>query len=227
MRHSLAIRGDGACTSFPQENVGAQGLAPGGGRRLLRVAARRCASASASLTGRHVKRSVAACAMLLGASVLLSPTSSFALSVVGQFAFSQRSPGNAQPLGFVKGTTLGVGAFVIPTAGVPVIESTATNLSTGVQVNLIAAIIGVFPGLYQNDPVPFDPAMHLGVWEIRTRDSAGAVVVVTTAPIDHAEAIGYVKRLSATGDPLAPSIDWDAPKEEDIPTSCTMGYRVR
>ena len=170
---------------------------------------------------------MAACAIFLGASVLLSPTNSFALSVVGQFAFSQRFPGSAQPLGFVKGTTLGVGAFVTPTPGVPVTEAIATNLSSGVQLNLVAATLAILPGLYQNPPTEFDANMHLGVWEIRVTDSAGAVRMVTTAPIDLPEAIGFVKRLAAAGDPLAPSIAWDDVKAKERPASCTMGYRVR
>ena len=228
MRHFLAIRRDGACKSFPRGSASAQDGAAGGGSLLPRVAARLRASASASLTGRRPKRSMAACAMLLAASVLLCPNDSFALQVVGQFAFSDRFPGTAKHLDFVTGTSLGVGAFVTPTSGVPVTESTATNLSTGVQLNLVSASLPVLPGLYQVLPAPeFDADLHLGVWEIRVKDSAGTEVVVTTAPIDHREAIPYVKRLAATGDPLAPSITWDAPKAQDIPTSCTMGYRVR
>ena len=227
MRQSLTNRRDEACTSFLQGSVCAQDVVSRDGSRLLRVAARLYDSASAP-TRETLKRSVAACAILLGASVLLSPTNAFALSVVGQFAFSQRFPGSAQHLGFPKGITLGVGAFVTPTPGVPVTECTATNLSSGVQLNLGSANIGILAGLYQAVPAPeFDADIHLGVWDIRCTDSDGTVVVVTTAPIDHPEPIPFVKRLTATGDPLAPSIAWDGIEAEDRPASCTMAYRVR
>ena len=37
----------------------------------------------------------------------------------------------------------------------------------------------------------------------------------------------YVKDIKASGNPLAPTITWMAPREEDIPEGCAVEYEVR
>jgi hypothetical protein len=144
------------------------------------------------------------------------------------FAFKDRFPGSSQHLGFQKGELLMVGAFIQPDDN-PITEVTATNLSSGLELYLFSPNIGtILSGAYFPVPLPpFNMDYHLGIWEIRVEDEEGNVVHAQTHDLDKTETMPYVKDIQASGDPLAPTISWRAPKQKDVPEWCEVHYRVR
>lgn len=152
-----------------------------------------------------------------------------AMKIQFTFVFVDRFPEESRPLGFTPGNRVQVGALVTP-GDSPIIEATATNLDTGLVLKLAPMKIGaVYTNvLFLHRPYPsVDPDKHYGVWEIRLKDESGKEVVAKTHKLDVEGKIPYVENIKATGSPFAPVITWTAPKKEDVPPGCKIGYRVR
>jgi len=145
------------------------------------------------------------------------------------FAFADRFPGNAQHLGFSKGNLLALGATIIPSAGCPIVEATATNLDNGEKYDLNLLVPGPF-GIwnYQVSPLPlFDPELHLGQWEIYAKDECDNEASAKTHNFDKGGVMPYVKDVRASEYSLTPTITWKPPKAENIPDFCITQYRLR
>jgi hypothetical protein len=164
----------------------------------------------------------------------LAATNTYAITIKYPYVFITHFPDEAESLGFTKGIVLQLGAFVTP-GDSPVTEVTAKNLDTGLVLKLTTITIGkVFKGkmiLYDYRPSdkypPFDPSKHLGVWEIRAKDEKGNEVAAKTHRLDKVGEMPYVGNIKASGNPLAPTISWSAPKEGGYPPECKVRYAVR
>lgn len=146
------------------------------------------------------------------------------------FAFFDRFPGNAYHLGFKKGPGVGfqVGAMVYP-GDAPLTSVTASNLNTGVKVEMESVSLPIKPGMWSYS-APWSPEDHRGIWEIMAKDEAGNEATVETHELDMDAVMPFVKEMRASGDPLAPTISWRPPKDkdmEDIPEECRLSYVVR
>jgi hypothetical protein len=152
-----------------------------------------------------------------------------AMEIKYAFAFTDRFPDEAAPLGFTPGNLVQVGAMV-KAGDFTITEATATNLDTGLVLNLVQRNIGAIYTnlLFNNWPFPpLDPYKHKGVWEIRVRDEKGNEAVVKSHRLDKIGELPYVENIKASGSPFAPTITWTALKEGDYPPECKIKYRVR
>jgi len=146
------------------------------------------------------------------------------------FAYADHFSADAESLGWPRtGNLFLVGALVVP-GDSPISEATARNLDTGLFLKLnqlkIGAVYKIL--LYQSTPIPyFDPSKHNGVWEIRIKDESGKIAIAKTHRLDKEEAMPFVRNIQASGDQLAPTITWDAPKKENVPAECELRYQVR
>jgi len=142
------------------------------------------------------------------------------------FVFVDRFPDEAESLGFATGTVLQVGAYIKP-GDSPITEVTARNLDTGLVLTPTSTKIGtISPGLYLAYS-PFDPSKHMGAWKIRAKDEKGNELVSVLHKLNKEGEMPYVGNIKASGTQLAPTITWTAPRGEDIPAGCKIGYRVR
>ena len=124
------------------------------------------------------------------------------------------------------GTVLQVGAYIIPDSD-EIVEVTATNLSTGVTLEL-TDLSAIFDFYYEAWPDPiFDPEQHLGVWEITATDASGEMVSKTTQELHLVEPFPYVRAVKAEGSDLAQLISWKPPKDHKVPSECFLLYEVR
>jgi len=146
------------------------------------------------------------------------------------FVFADHFPADAESLGWSRtGNLLQLGAFIVP-GDSPITEVTARNLDTGLVLKLYQIKLGpIYKDLlYEATPFPYvDPSKHNGAWEIRVKDESGKEAVAKTHRFDKEEAMPFVRDIQASGNQLAPTITWDAPKEEDIPAGCEIRYQVR
>ena len=153
----------------------------------------------------------------------------YAMKIKYAFAFADRFPDEAAPLGFTPGNLVQVGALV-KAGDFNITEATATNLDTGLVLNLAPIQIGaVYTNLlFLHRPFPpVDPDKHKGVWEIRLRDEKGNEAVAKSHRLDKVGELPYVENIKASGSPFAPTITWTALKKEDYPPECKIKYRVR
>jgi hypothetical protein len=153
----------------------------------------------------------------------------YAMKIQYTFVFVDRFPEESRPLGFTPGNRVQVGAMV-KAGDFKITEATATNLNTGLVLELAPMKIGaVYTNLlFLHRGFPsVDPDKHYGVWEIRLKDESGKEVVAKTHKLDIEGKIPYVENIKATGSPFAPAITWTAPKKEDVPPGCKIRYRVR
>jgi len=165
----------------------------------------------------------------------LVTTNTYAITIKYPYVFISQFPDEAESLGFTKGIILQLGAFVTP-GDSPVTEVTAKNLDTGLvlRLTITTTTVGkIFNGmtLYQawesGKHPAFDPSKQLGVWEIRAKDETGNEVAAKTHRLDKAGEMPYVGNLRASGNPLAPTISWSAPKQGSYPPECIIRYAVR
>ncbi len=152
----------------------------------------------------------------------------YATTIKYAFVFIDRFPDEVEPLGFCTGNVVQVGAVVKP-GDSPITEATAKNLDTGLVLKLAPRQIGtIYTNVFLHRPFPpLDPSKHPGVWEIRVKDEKGNEVVAKTHRLDKVGKMPYVRNIKASGNPLAPTITWDAPVEKDYPSECKIKYRVR
>jgi len=152
-----------------------------------------------------------------------------AMKIKFTFIFVDRFPEESRPLGFTPGDRVQVGAMVKADDS-NITEATATNLDTGLVLDLVPMNIGAaytdLLFLHRGFPT-VDPDKHYGVWEIRLKDESGKEVVAKTHKLNIEGKVPYVENIKATGSPFAPTITWTAPKKEDVPPGCKMRYRVR
>jgi len=182
-----------------------------------------------------MKRSILA-ALFLVIVLALATATTYAISVKYPFVYINRFPDEGESLGFGKGNLLSLGAFVIP-GDFPVTEVTAKNLDTGLILRLttLTGVDKIYKGkmtLYHTYESggkfpPFDPSKHLGVWEIRAKDEKGNEVAAKTHRLDKVGEMPFVGDIKASGNPLAPTISWSAPKEGGYPPECKIRYAVR
>jgi len=146
------------------------------------------------------------------------------------FVFADHFPADAESLGMSRtGNLLQVGAFVVP-GDSPIAEVTARNLDTGLFLKLNQIELGPIYKylLYEATPFPyFDPSKHNGVWQIKVKDESGKIAIAKTHRLEKEEAMPFVRNIQASGNQLAPTITWDAPKKEDVPAGCEIRYQVR
>jgi hypothetical protein len=146
------------------------------------------------------------------------------------FVFADHFPADAEALGFSSiGNVLQVGAFIVP-GDSPIAEVTARNLDTGVFLELNQIKLGpIYKNLlYEATPFPhFDPSKHNGVWQIKVKDESGKIAFAKTHRLDKEGAMPFVRNIQASGNQLAPAITWEAPRKEDVPSGCKIGYKVR
>ena len=167
--------------------------------------------------------------MFLAIVLALVNPCAYAMKIKFAVAFVDRFPDEAGPLGFIPGNVLQVGAIVKP-GDFTITEATATNLDTGLVLNLVRRNIGaVYTNLlFNNWPFPpLDPDKHKGVWEIRVRDEKGNEAVAKSHRLDKVGELPYVENIKASGSRFAPTITWTALKEGDYPPECKIKYRVR
>jgi hypothetical protein len=166
--------------------------------------------------------------MCLAIVVGLVSSKAHAITIDAAFAFVDRFPDEAEQLGFTPGNVVQLGAVVTP-GDSPITEATARNLDTGLVVKLTPEQADtIYPHilfLYWPPPA-LDPPTHKGTWEIEVRDEKGNEVIARTHKLDKVGAMPYVANIKASGDPLAPMITWTAPKQEEIPKKCRVGYMV-
>lgn len=164
---------------------------------------------------------------------LLADAQSTPLEIEFPFAFNNTFPGSSQHLGFPKGNVLSLGAYVIPGRDedgnlIPIDTVTATNLYTGVELELISISVSIYYGMYLAFPWPtFNSDDHMGVWEITAEDEDGNVAVAWTHELNMEGVMPSVKDVQASGNPLAPTITWRAPKDENVPEGCRVRYILR
>jgi len=167
--------------------------------------------------------------MFLAIFLALVTSNAYAITIKMAFVFVDRFPDEAEPLGFTPGNVVQLGAFVTP-GDSPIAAVTAKNLDTGLVLNLTSRQVGTIYTdilfLYYPFP-PLDPSTHKGVWEIRVKDEKGNEAVAKTHRLDKVGEMPYVGNIRASGNPLAPMITWTAPKQEEIPEKCKIGYMVR
>ena len=165
---------------------------------------------------------------LVIALAMIAPNT-YATTIKFAFVFADRFPDEAGPLGFTTGNVVQVGAMV-KAGDSPITKATATNLDTGLVLNLSSRKIGTIYKdlLFLHRPFPpFDPNKHKGVWEIRVKDEKGNEAVAKTHRLDKVGKMPYVRNIKASGNTLAPMITWTAPDEKDYPAECKIKYRVR
>lgn len=153
----------------------------------------------------------------------------YAMEIKYAFAFADRFPDEAAPLGFTPGNLVQVGAMV-KAGDSNITEATATNLNTGLVLNLAPRQIGAAYTnlLFLHRPFPpLNPDKHKGVWEIRLKDEKGNEAIAKSHEFDIVGELPYAGNIKASGNQLAPLIMWTAPKREEIPSRCKIGYRVR
>jgi hypothetical protein len=153
----------------------------------------------------------------------------YAMEIKYAFAFADRFPDEAAPLGFTPGNLVQVGAMV-KAGDSNITEATATNLNTGLVLNLAPRQIGAAYTnlLFLHRPFPpLDPENHKGIWEIRLKDEKGNEAIAKSHKFDIVGELPYAGNIKASGNQLAPLIMWTAPKREEIPSRCKIGYRVR
>jgi hypothetical protein len=153
----------------------------------------------------------------------------YAMKIRYAFVFADRFPDEAERLGFSQGNVVQVGAMV-KAGDSPITEATATNLDTGLVLNLAPRQIGAAYTnlLFLHRPFPpLDPGKHTGVWEVRLKDEKGNEAVAKTHRFDVVGKLPYVGNIEASGNPVAPKITWSALKREGTPSKCKIGYRVR
>ena len=178
-----------------------------------------------------MKRSILVSLFLVIVFALIT-TNTYAITIKYPFLFIDRFPDEAESAGFTKGIVLQLGAFLTP-GDSPITEVAAKNLDTGLVVKLTALTVGTIyeTQLYMFSPSgklpPFDPSKHVGVWEIRAKDEKGNEVATKTHRLDKVGEMPYVGNIKASGNPLAPTISWSAPKEGGYPPECKIRYRVR
>ena len=164
--------------------------------------------------------------LLLIVSLGFLPTKGFAVEMM-TFVFLDQFPENAVPLGFPKERVIQVGAFV-KAGDTNVKEVSAVNLQSGVtyKAKLMGELSNIMPTIYLVHPMPaFDPSKHLGIWELRVKDDQGKKYMAKTHNLDKTDTMPYVENLKISGDPLAPTISWNAPN--NVPAGCAVRYRVR
>lgn len=146
------------------------------------------------------------------------------------FVFADHFPADAEALGFSSiGNVLQVGALIAP-GDSPIAEVTATNLDTGLVLELNQIKLGpIYKNLlYEAIPFPhFDSSMHNGVWQIKVKDKSGKIALAKTHRLDKEGAMPFVRNIQASGNQLSPTITWEAPRKEDVPSGCKIGYKVR
>jgi hypothetical protein len=143
------------------------------------------------------------------------------------WAFMNRFQPGSQSLGAPEGNVIQVGCLAKAT-GSPIKEVTVKNLDSGLVLTAPSMNVGnIWSGLYEIPLPPFDPSKHMGVWEIRIKDEKGNETTVKTHKLDMKGEMPYLEGLKASGNPLAPTISWSAPKEKDIPQGAAVKYRVR
>jgi len=149
------------------------------------------------------------------------------LTINMAWAFMNRFQPGSQQIGFPEGNVIQVGCLVKP-AGAPIKEVTVKNLDSGLVLAAPAVNVGnIWSGLYEIPLPPFDPSIHMGVWEIRVIDEKGNEATAKTAKLSLKGEMPYLKGLKATGSRLAPMISWSAPNVEDTPQGAAVRYRVR
>ena len=144
------------------------------------------------------------------------------------FAYKSQFPQGLEKLGFPEGEFLNVGCFISP-ADTPIKEVIIKNLNTGVVLIATPAKIGnIFKGLWVVDPMPpFDPSKHMGVWEMRGKDEKGNEDTAETHNLNIEGNMPYLEGVKASGNPVAPTITWSAPKDGEIPQGIEVRYQVR
>jgi len=155
----------------------------------------------------------------------------YAATIKIPFVFADHFPADAESLGWSRtGNLLQVGAFIVP-GDSPIAEVTARNLDTGIFLKLNQIKLGpIYKNLllYECTPFPhFDPSKHNGVWQIKVKDESGKIAFAKTHSLDKEGAMPFVRNIQASGDQLAPTITWEAPRKEDVPSGCKIGYKVR
>ena len=153
----------------------------------------------------------------------------YAMKIRAAFVFADRFPDEAAPLGFTPGNVVQVGAMV-KAGDSYIMEATATNLDTGLVLNLAPRQIGAAYTnlLFLHRPFPpLDPDKHYGVWEIRLKDEEGNEAVAKTHKFEIVGKLPYAGNIEASGNPVAPMITWSAPERKETPSKCKIGYRVR
>jgi len=157
-------------------------------------------------------------------------TNAYATTIKFAFVFIDRFPEEAKQLGFSPGDMLQVGA-IAKIGGSPIVDATATNLDTGLELNLASRNIGpIYKNvvlLLHNPFPPFDPKRHLGTWEIKVKDAKGNEAIAKTHRLDKVARLPYVKNIRASGNSLAPMITWSALDPTQYPAECKIKYKVR
>jgi hypothetical protein len=150
------------------------------------------------------------------------------ISIQMTWAFVNRFQPGSQQLGFPEGDVIQVGCLIKPTES-PIKEVTVKNLDSGLVLTAppLNAGIKIWSGVYEIPLQPFDPSKHMGVWEFRIKDEKGNEAIVKTHKLDMKGEMPYLEGLKASGNPLAPTISWSAPHENDIPQGAEVKYRVR
>lgn len=167
--------------------------------------------------------------MFLAICLAVVTSNAHAITIKAAFVFVDRFPDEAKQLGFTPGNVVQLGAFVTP-GDSPITEATAKNLDTGLVLKLTSRQVGTIytDNLFLYWPFPlFDPSKHKGVWEIKVKDENGNEAVAKTHRLNKVGEMPYVGNITASGNPLAPMITWTAPKQEEIPEKCKIGYMVR
>lgn len=175
-----------------------------------------------------MKRTITSLILCMSVAMVTDPLLADEFIISTPFAFQERFPGGLEQIGFSEGNFLQVGCFIKP-AGAPIKEITAKNLDTGLVLKASPVNPGdAFSGLYQVFPMPvFDPEKHLGVWEIRVKDQAGNEMTEKTHKLDMKGKMPFVEGVKATGEPLSPTITWNAPGENEMPMGVKIRYQVR
>ena len=156
-------------------------------------------------------------------------TNSHATTIKFAFVFIDRFPVEARQLGFTPGDVVQVGA-IVKVGDSPIVDATATNLDTGLKLNLASRDIGsIYKNvlLLHNPFPPFNPERHLGTWEVKVKDAKGNEAIAKTHRLDKAASLPYVKNIRASGNSLAPMITWNALDPNEYPAECKIKYKVR
>lgn len=144
------------------------------------------------------------------------------------FAYKSQFPPGLQELGFPEGDFLNLGCFISPPDSA-IKEVIMKNIDTGVVLIATPSKVGnIFTGLWLVDPMPpFEPSKHMGVWEMRVKDEKGNEETAKTHNLNIEGNMPYLKGVKASGNPVAPTITWLAPKDGEIPQGIEVKYQVR
>jgi len=162
-------------------------------------------------------------------ALVLLATNSHATNIKFAFVFIDRFPEESRQLGFTPGVVVQVGA-IVKVGDSPIVDATATNMDTGLVLNLASRNIGsIYKNvlLLHNPFPPFDPKKHLGTWEINVKDAKGKEAAAKTHRLDKAATLPYVENIQASGNSLAPMITWNALDPALYPSECKIKYKVR